>query len=70
MKQELAIRRYNLDGECLRVDKYQGMAMSKLKAFTSALLKMSGLFGHETVAPLNACNISVRGPNGKFVKWK
>ena len=70
MKQELAIRRYTLGGAFIRVDKHKDMPMAKIRAFVSALFKMGKLFGHETVAPLNPCNVSVRGKDGRFVKWK
>lgn len=70
MKQELAIRRYGLGGGLIRVDKHKGMTFPKIQAYIYALLKMAKVFGHDRIAPVNPCNISVRGPNGKFVKWK
>lgn len=70
MKQELAVRRYTMGGEFIRVDKHNGLPMAKIKAFVNALLNMGKLFSNTTMAPTNPCNVSVRGPDGKFVKWK
>lgn len=67
---ELAIRRYTKDGVLHHVTKHKGLDMHKCKAFICALFGLGTKFGHETIAPLNLCNVSVRGPNGKFVKWK
>lgn len=66
----MSVRRYEKSGKFIRSDSYKGLGMPKLKAFAMALLRMSSLFSHETVAPINPCNISVRGKGGKFVKWK
>lgn len=66
----LAIRRYTLGGKLIKVDEHKDMPLPKVRAFVKALLHMGKLFSHEVAAPVNPCNISLRGPKGQFVKWK
>lgn len=68
----LTIRHYNEDLTFARTS-MSNIPMEKGQACTAArgILEMEDLFGaSDFMKPVTACNISVRGPNGKFVSWK
>lgn len=72
MKHDLAVRYYFSDGLLDRVG-FSGIGFPKenAKGLARSLLAIDEVLGAvEGYQQLNPCNISVRGPSGRFVKWK
>lgn len=73
MSYVLNIRRYKKNCELLNVQEfvYSDCQKSFGMALARNLVNVENLLGGSpNCLKLNPCNVSVRGPNGKFVSWK
>lgn len=68
----VAVRHYNADLTFARTS-LDRIPLPKNNACSTAraILDMEELFGASpNMKTVTACNISVRGPNGRFISWK
>lgn len=73
MQVQLNIRRYKNNGNLHRVHFKEVVDFSaeKAKALAKGILASEELFGPPlNFIKLNPCNITIRGLNGRFIKWK
>lgn len=65
---EVTHRNYTHDGEF--VSTLSLPWMTEHDATTDANIVLNGYVATKKLQAVTACNIIVRGPNGRFVKWK
>lgn len=62
-------RNYLKTGEFVTAKSFTWSHEDQAKSDARLALEIGGE-GFGILAALNPCNISVRGPNGKFIKWR
>lgn len=73
MKYTLNVRVYRHGGEflCCNQFTYDKINKNAAKALANSIISVANLFGGSpTLAKTNPCNVSLRGPNGRFISWK
>lgn len=70
-KYSVAVRRYFKDGELSNVFIVSDKSLESCRTYVKVELEMEDLFGApHGCLEFNPCNLSIRGPDGRFVKWK